>query len=221
MIAYASNRRFQLGIHSTGDRAIDAVVDGFIKALEKNPWDARHYVIHAEYTTPECARRMGKYNIGVSTNSLVKRQIADFSIQVTGPERAARAWPHKTLVNAGVHLADACDAPVQYPDWQMGIESLITRESKASGKVSGPEECLAREEAIRAWTIEGAWLDHAEHLKGSIEPGKLADLCIVDRDILTVDVHDIHKIQTLMTMVDGRIVFNAEPDQLKTKRLKG
>jgi predicted amidohydrolase YtcJ len=218
MIVLASKRRFQLGVHSTGDRAIDAVVDGFIKALEEDPWDARHYVIHADFTTPECIKRMGRYNIGVSANSLIKQQISDLEESIVGPKRAAWEWPLKSMFKAGVHVANASDAPVIYPDWKMGIEAAVTRESKASMKVSGPEECLTREEAIRTYTIEGAWLDHSDHLKGSIETGKLADLCVLDRDILTVDVHDIHNAETLMTIVGGKIVYNNRPDELKISK---
>lgn len=209
MINYASKRRFQIGVHSTGDRAIDAVVDGFVKALKEDPWDARHYVIHADFATPECAKRMAKYGIGVSVQSLIKQQISDLEEEIVGPERAAYEWPLKTLLKAGVHVANASDAPVIYPNWKVGIEAAVTRESKASGKVSGPEECLTREEAIRTYTVEGAWLDHSEDIKGSIEPGKVADLCVLDKDILCVDVHDISRIDTVMTMVGGKVVHQA------------
>lgn len=209
MINYASKRRFQIGVHSTGDRAIDAVVDGFVKALEEDPWDARHYVIHADFATPECARRMAKNSIGVSVQSLIKQQISDLEEDIVGPERAAYEWPLKTLLRAGVHVANSSDAPVIYPNWKVGIEAAVTRESKASGKVSGPEECLTREEAIRTYTIEGAWMDHSEDIKGSIEPGKVADLCVLDQDILSVDVHDIGRIETVMTMVGGTVVYQA------------
>lgn len=209
MINYASKRRFQIGVHSTGDRAIDAVVDGFAKALKEDPWDARHYVIHADFATPECAKRMAEYGIGVSVQSLIKQQISDLEEAIVGPERAAYEWPLKTLLKAGVHVANASDAPVIYPNWKVGIEAAVTRESKASGKVSGPEECLTREEAIRTYTVEGAWLDHSEDIKGSIEPGKVADLCVLDKDILSVDVHDISGIDTVMTMVGGKVVHQA------------
>ncbi len=210
MINYASKRRFQIGVHSTGDRAIDAVVDGFVKALKEDPWDARHYVIHADFTTPDCAGRMAEYNIGVSAQSLIKQQISDLEEGIVGPERAAYEWPLKTLLRAGVHVANASDAPVIYPNWKMGIEAAVTRESKASGKVSGPEECLTREEAIRTYTMEGAWMDHSENIKGSIEPGKVADLCVLDQDILSVDVHDIGRINTVMTMAGGKVVYRAD-----------
>lgn len=210
MINYASKRRFQIGVHSTGDRAIDAVVDGFVKALEEDPWDARHYVIHADFATPDSAKRMAKYGIGVSAQSLIKQQISDLEEDIVGPERAAYEWPLKTLLQTGVHVANASDAPVIYPNWKVGIEAAVTRESKASGKISGPEECLTREEAIRTYTIEGAWLDHSENIKGSIESGKVADLCVLDQDILSVDVHEIGGIDTVMTMVGGKVVYQTE-----------
>jgi predicted amidohydrolase YtcJ len=221
MIGYASKHRFKLGVHSTGDRAIDAVVDGFVKALEEDPWDARHYVIHADFTTPDCIKRMAEYTIGVSANSLIKRQISDLEESIVGPDRAAWEWPLKSMKKAGVHVANASDAPVIYPDWKMGIEAAVTRESKASGKVSGPDQRLTREEAIRTYTIEGAWLDHADHIKGSLEAGKLADFCVLDKNVLEVDVHEIHKIKTLATVVGGKIVFNEQPDGLKITTKKG
>lgn len=65
------------------------------------------------------------------------------------------------------------------------------------------------EEAIRTYTVNGAWQDHMETVKGSIEPGKLADLCVIGRDILSVDTHEIGAVPVLMTVVGGRIVFDA------------
>jgi predicted amidohydrolase YtcJ len=209
IIRYANKRRFQLGIHSTGDRSADAVVDGFVAALEEDPWDARHYVIHADYITPRTRERMATYNIGAAMQSLIKWIISDVSDLVVGEERSAGEWPLKTLMNAGIHVANSSDAPVTYPDWKMGVEVAVTRESRASGKVSGAFEALTREEAIRSYTIEGAWIDHMEQAKGSIEVGKLADFCVLDGDILTCDVHDIHSIPTVMTIVGGCVVHDA------------
>jgi predicted amidohydrolase YtcJ len=106
-------------------------------------------------------------------------------------------------------LANSSDAPVIYPDWKQGIQGAVLRESKATGKVSGPEQCITVEEAIASYTINGAWLDHMEHRKGSIETGKLADFCVLGEDILTVDPHYIKDIPTLMTIVGGRIVYDS------------
>lgn len=209
MIVYAHKCGFQIGIHATGDRAIDACVDGFIKAMKEEPRELHHYVIHGDFTTPQCAKRMADYNIGVNAQPGIKWTIADLEVITVGEERAAYEWPLRTLIDAGVHLAISSDAPVIYPNWQQGVEAAVLRESKATGKVSGPEQCISREEAIRAYTIEGAYQDHMENAKGSIEVGKLADFCVLDEDILTVDAHTIKDIRTLMTIVGGKIVYDA------------
>jgi predicted amidohydrolase YtcJ len=208
IIAHASRRRFQLGIHSTGDRAIDAVVDGIAQALSEDPWDARHYIVHGDYITQRAVDIMAKHRIGVATQSLIKWTISDASDEILGEERSATEWPFRRLLDAGVHVANSSDAPVVFPDWRMGVEAAVTRESRASGKVSGPQERVTREEAIRSYTIEGAWIDHMDHEKGSIEVGKLADFCVLDGDILECAVHDIHTVPIVATVVDGKAVWD-------------
>jgi len=209
MILCAHKHGFQVGIHATGGRAVDACVDGYVKAMEEYPWDARHYVIHSDFTTPECAKRMAKYNIGVAVQSGIKWTISDFMDSLVGEQMSARQWPLRTLLDAGVHVSAGSDAPVSYPNWKLGVEAAVLRESKATSKVSGPEQCISREEAIHAYTMGGAWQDHMENIKGSIEIGKLADLCVLDEDILTVDPHQIKDIRNVMTIVGGKIVYDA------------
>ena len=95
------------------------------------------------------------------------------------------------------------------PDWRPGIQGAVLRESKATGKPSGPEQCITVQEAIRTYTINGAWLDHKENTKGSIEPGKQADFCVVDNDLLAIDPHKIVDLKILMTISGGRVVYDA------------
>jgi len=208
MIKYANSRGFQIGIHATGDRAIDACVDGFIEALEEHPWDARHYTIHTDYVTAECAERMAEYGILANVQSTIKWTIGNLMIGIVGEEKAAYQWPLKLMIDKGVILTNSSDASVTYPDWRQGVESAILREDKATGNVSGPEYCINVEEAIRSYTINGAWQDHQEDIKGSIEVGKLADFCIIGGDILSVDPHDISDIPILYTIVGGEVVYD-------------
>jgi predicted amidohydrolase YtcJ len=209
MIVYGHKHGFQVGIHVCGDRAIDACVDGFINAMQEQPWDARHYLIHSDFITAECIKRMAKYNIGVAAQAPIKWTISDLMDNIVGEKRSAWQWPLRALLGAGIHVSNSSDAPVIYPNWKQGVESAVLRESKATGKVSGPEQRISREEAIRTYTIEGAWQDHQENIKGSIEVGKLADFCVLDEDILAVDAHRISKVTTLMTIVGGQIVYDA------------
>ena len=85
----------------------------------------------------------------------------------------------------------------------------ITRKM-ADGRVLGPEQRITREEALRMWTLAGAWLTFEENLKGSIEPGKLADFVVITKDYLTVPEDEIKDIEALLTVVDGRVVHGNE-----------
>ena len=87
--------------------------------------------------------------------------------------------------------------------------SAILRESKATGKVSGPDQRITVPEAIRNYTLNCAWLEHQDDIKGSIEPGKLADFCVIDGNILTTEPHKITDLRTLLTITGGKIVFDA------------
>jgi len=148
---------------------------------------------------------MARYNIGACVQSGIKWTISDYMDGLVGEQRSARQWPLRTLIDSGVQLSGSSDAPVSYPNWKLGVEAAVLRESKATGKVSGPEQCISREEAIRTYTMGGAWQDHMDSIKGSIEIGKLADFCVLDEDILTVDPHRIKDIRTLMTIAGGKI----------------
>ena len=130
-------------------------------------------------------------------------------VGIVGPERAAYQWPLRTMIDAGLVVTNSSDASVTYPDWRQGVESAVLRKDKATGEVIGGEQCISLEEAIRSYTINGAWQDHMEKVKGSIEPGKLADFCIIGEDILTVDPHTIHSIPILMTIAGGNIVHDS------------
>lgn len=207
MIKYASTHGFQIGIHVTGDKGIDACVDGYIAALKERLWDARHYIIHTDYATPQCIERMAKNNIGANVQSAIKWTIGNLMVGITGEKRSAYHWPLKTLFDKGVNVSNSSDASVTYPDWRQGVESAVLRKDKATGKVIGPEQCITVEQAIRAYTINGAWQDHQDHVRGSIEVGKLADFTIIKDDILTIDPNKIHEIPIFYTIVGGKIVY--------------
>jgi predicted amidohydrolase YtcJ len=215
LITLLHNNRFQVGIHSCGSRTVDVCYDQYMKCVEEDPWDARHYTIHSDFASPEIIRRISEfgkhtgYELGMNVQSSIKWTIAEFMESVVGVEREAYHWPLRTMLDNGIHVADSSDAPVTYPDWRPGIQNAILRTSKATGKVSGPEQRITVQEAVRNYTFNGAWLDHMEDVKGSIEVGKLADFCVIDGDILTVEPHKIVNLRTLMTIVGGKIVYDA------------
>jgi predicted amidohydrolase YtcJ len=208
LIGYIHSLGFQMGIHTTGDRAIETTVDGLLSAMtDKSNPDPRHYLIHGDFISREYAEQLARNNLGLSTQPLIKIVISDFTPALVGEERAAWEFPLRTMLDAGLKVSCSSDAPVTFPNWRLGVQAAVLRENLNSGKVSGPEQCISVEDAIRTYTINGAWQDHQEDFKGSIEPGKAADFCVLDRDILTVDPHEIGNIEVDMTIVDGRVVF--------------
>ena len=104
-------------------------------------------------------------------------------------------------------MSFSSDTPVVEPDWLQGIEAAVLRKSKASGTVRGPAQRIGVAEAIRAYTMGGAWQDPMEKHKGSLEPGKLADFCVLDGDILSVGPEEIHSLKNVATVVGGKRVY--------------
>ena len=107
--------------------------------------------------------------------------------QTVGKERMIRFLPLKSLMDRGVHVAGGSDGPIIYPDWKRGVQFAVSRETEPAGNVVNALERIASDQAIRMFTMEGAWQDQMEDVKGSIEPGKLADFCVLDQDLLTVE----------------------------------
>jgi len=215
MIKLVHKNRLQVGIHSTGERTIHIITDQYMKCIEEDPWDARHYVIHSDFARPEDLKKMGEfekrtgYGQGLNVQSSIKWTISDIMEAIVGPVREAYHWPLRTMLDNGIRVANSSDAPVTYPDWRPCVQGAVLRESKATGKVSGPEQRITVAEAIVTYTINGAWFDHMEDIKGSIEVGKVADFCIIDNDLLTIDPHKITDIKVLMTIAGGNVVYNA------------
>lgn len=209
MIGFAHKYGFQVGVHAVGGRAIEATIDGFLRAETEDPKGLRHYVLHADFISDKDIKLAGQYGFGVGVQPILKWTFSDSMDKLVGVKLSTRQFPMRIMLDAGVHLPAGSDAPVVYPSWQAGIQAAVLRESKATGTVRGPEQRITVEEAIRTYTIEGAWQDHMEHVKGSIEVGKLADMCILDQDILTVEPHSIKDIGNLMTIVGGKIVYDA------------
>ncbi|MFI0370592.1 amidohydrolase [Actinomadura sp. 1N219] len=209
MVELLHRHRFRIGVHATGDRACDAVARAYEAAHKADPWPARHHLIHASLLSAETARELAALDVTVSTNSLIKWQATDALDAVF--DEAANAYhnPVATLLDAGLHVADASDAPITDPDWRRGVQTLVTRRVQGSGRVSGPGERVSRLAALRAWTSEGAYQDGLEDEKGTLVPGRLADLAVLGADPLTVPEEDLHAVPVEMTVLGGRIVHQS------------
>lgn len=209
LIGLAHRAGYQVAVHATGDRATDIVAHGFAKAMAEDPRpDPRHYVVHGEFIRPETAHRLAALGLGVAMQPAIQPLIADIEPLIVGPERAAYEWPLRTALDAGVNLTASSDMPVTGPNWRAAVQAAVLREG-LSGKVSGPDERISLLEALRLLTVNGAWQDRLEQVKGTLEVGKFADLCVLDGDILALDPHEIGRLPVLLTVVGGRTVYDA------------
>ncbi|MFE7192584.1 amidohydrolase [Kitasatospora sp. NPDC057595] len=207
MIAAVHAAGHQIGVHVTGDRAIDTVADAFAAAQRAHPRsDARHYLIHGDFATGRSLALLAEHGYGVNMNPAIKWTISDLMDEVVGTERSGRMWPVRSALTAGVRLCASSDAPITEPDWRRGVASMLLRESKATGRTSGPQERVGLPEAVRAYTSAPAVQDFAEHWKGTLEPGKVADLCVLGGRLADTSPHDLPDLPVDLTLFDGRAV---------------
>lgn len=209
MVGLAHRAGHQIGVHATGDRAVEATVDAFVSAIHdgamRDGWtDARHYIIHGDVVTPMTLRRMGAYGIGLTAQPSIKRATDGALAAALGRRRRDEAVPVRQAVDEGVRACLSSDAPVVSPDWRRSISDAVLRQLD-SGEVSGPHQRITVEQGLRAYTATAAWLDRADSWKGTLEAGKVADLCVLQADPLTVDPRHLPDVEVTMTVLGGRV----------------
>ncbi len=197
---------WQLGFHAIGDAAIVLTVDAFAEALDALPRDDhRHFLNHFTIMPPEeTMKKMAAYDILIAqqpnfTYTLEGRYAANLD-----GDRLKRNNPLRTPMDHGIFVALGSDILPIGP--MVGLYASVTRKGM-SGEVYGPEEKITMEEAITGYTAKAAYITHEEDIKGSLEPGKLADIIVLSDDLLTIDPEKILDVEVLMTIVDGKVVY--------------
>jgi len=193
--------------HAIGDRAIDIVLDAIEKALKKRPDpDHRMSIEHCSLPTEEAIDRMKHLGVLPSSSVGFIYELGPAHLLGLGPERIRRYFPHKTYLEKGIISVGNSDWFVTSGNIAQQIYGVVTRKSY-TGEVIGAEQAIAVKDALRLYTINGAYASFEEDIKGSIEPGKLADLAVLDRDILSIPDEEIKDMQVVMTVVGGEIVY--------------
>jgi predicted amidohydrolase YtcJ len=208
IVLAAHEAGLRVSIHSIGDRGIDIALDCFEKAQKAKPVkDMRHRIEHNSCCTPKQLRRIKKLGVVPSSSIGYMYGLGDQYAENFGPKRSRWLHPHKTMKAMGIIAGGNSDCPVTfYSPWTQ-IYSAVTRKT-SSGQVIGPEEAISVLDAIRVYTLNGAYLSKEEDMKGSIEAGKLADLIVLDRDILSIPSDEIKEVKVLTTIVGGKVVYS-------------
>lgn len=201
----------QVAVHAIGDRANAIILDLYQKVFEQNgPRDRRWRVEHAQHLRPEDLARFGQLGVIASVQPYHAIDDGCWAEKKIGPERIKTTYAFNSLLKSGATLAFGSDWTVAPLDPVSGIYAAVTRRTLDNRHPEGwiPEEKISVEEAIKGYTINATYTEFSEKEKGSIEPGKLADLVVLDRNLLKIKPEDIISTRVVMTVVDGRIVFD-------------
>lgn len=196
-------------IEGVGDRGIDFALDAIEAALKAYPVaDHRMRVEHCCYVTPAILARLKHLGAVDSSATGFMYDLGDAYVANRGAAAMAHMWPHRALIDAGVPAPGHSDAAVCQPSPWVALWSMVNRRS-GTGTDLDRRQAVTPLEALRAYTVLGAWSGFEERIKGSLEVGKLADLVVLDRDYFTIDADDIRHVRALMTFVGGECCYRA------------
>ncbi len=199
---------WDIGIHCCGDRAQDLAADAFATIAREHPRpDARHSIIHAYFPTPRALDQMAQHHIAAVIQPTFIYWEGELLFRDVGIKRAANYKPARTYLEHGVRVIASSDVPSTVSlNAFIALYALVTRKNRLGQEIA-PREAIRRQEALRAYTSGGTWLTREEHLKGTLETGKLADLAVLDRDYFAVPEEEIKDIRVDQTIVGGRTVW--------------
>ncbi len=212
---------FQISIHVVGDEGMDICLDAFGKALtQPSPSKHRHRFEHANFPTQRNLDRMQKLGIVASIQPSWIHLFGDGFRRGLGEEMANRSIPIKSFLTRGIPVAFGSDVPatqVFEPYWS--FIGAVTRKTR-SGQFLAPAEAITMKEALRAYTYGAAYAAFEEKEKGSIEEGKLADLAVWEQNLYTLrpNPEEMKALKVLMTLLDGKIVYQDEKSKLTPKK---
>jgi predicted amidohydrolase YtcJ len=192
----------QICVHAIGDAAVDKCTALFERLLAEHPRDDhRHRIEHASLVPPDIVPRIKRLGLCVSTQPLFIHSEKSWLPRRLGAQRTPHAYPLRALLDAGIIVGGASDAPVESLDVLHAIDCCVTREGFE------PQQALSPLEALRLFTRDAAYLQFEEHEKGTLKPGKRADLALLSANPLTVPPGRIAAIEVRRTVNGGRVTY--------------
>jgi predicted amidohydrolase YtcJ len=204
---------FQVHMHALGDRGVREALDAVAAARAANGGgDLRHQIAHLQVVHPDDVARFGALDATANSQALwacAEPQMVELTIPYLGSERAAWQYPFASILRAGGRIALGSDWPVSSPDPLEIMHVAVTRTAPDTPDAEPflPSERLTLEQALYAYTMGSAHANHHEHVTGSIEVGKFADIAVLDRDLRAPDAGRVTDAEVTMTLVNGDIVY--------------
>jgi len=210
--SWAAKRGYGLTFHCGTDAAVDAILTVFERVDRETPIkDLRWSIAHLNDASPASLRRMKALGMGWTMQDAMYFDGEDTERRV-GPEAIRRMPPVETARELGVPVGAGTDAHRVAPYNPFTALQWALDGTTVGGKqLRGPEETPSRNNALRAYTMGSAWFSHDDDKRGSLEPGKFADFAVLTKDYATIPVGEIGGLESLMTVVGGKIVYAAGP----------
>lgn len=214
MVCNADSLGLQVGLHCIGAKANWMAIQSYAEAERRfGKRDRRHRLEHAQVLRVRDIPELSKFGIIASMQPTHCTSDLRWAEQRIGHERSRGAYAWRKLFDSGVKIAFGTDWPVEPLDPMRGIYSAVTRRNIETGEPIGgwfPEECLNLAEAIRLYTLDSAYAEFQEQVKGSITAGKFADLIILSQDLFSIPAEQILHTRVTTTIFDGQIVYQSE-----------
>ena len=209
-IAAADKAGVPVSVHAIGDKANHLLLDLFEAVIKENgPRDRRFRIEHAQHLRPEDIVRMRRLGILASVQPGHVYEDGCWAEKRIGERRCLMAYAFRSLIDARVAVSFGTDWPVVPLNPFLGIYAAVTRQVQDGRYPAGwvPEQKLSVLECLQAYTSGGAYAEFSETVKGTLKPGKLADLILISQDVLIAQPDDIPKTRVLCTIAGGKIVY--------------
>lgn len=208
-IKEAHDNDWGTGIHVMGDVAVRKAAEAIYAAYKDNPKDLRHQLIHCYYIDEDVMLMMNEAKIIFAAQPAFIYNEADGYPKLLHEAQQKSFLPLRSALDAGVVVSMSSDIPSAHQNPFWGVYSAVTRKGM-HGHSLGKEEAITVDEALHAMTHAGAYMSFEEEIKGTLEPGMLADLVILDHSLVDIDEEKIRDVLPVMTIVDGKIVYQKE-----------
>jgi predicted amidohydrolase YtcJ len=211
----AMENGFQLCVHAIGDRANREVLDIYERTFDANPGQTglRWRIEHSQHLHPDDIPRFGEMGVIASMEGIHATSDAVYVLERLGEQRAEEgAYVWQKLMQSGAVVTNGTDAPVEDVDPISSYYATVSRRI-VDGTVFFPEQRMSRMEALESYTISGAYAAFEEDIKGTLTPGKLADVTVLSQDILTIPEEDIPSTEVVYTIVGGRVQYSRDAAQ--------
>ncbi|MBK7713668.1 MAG: amidohydrolase [Bacteroidales bacterium] len=217
IVSVANEYNWSFTAHATGEASVERLLDVYDEVNRKKSIKERRFsIIHGNFFSDESIKKMMELGVYANLQPAWFYKDSEAMEMILGSEKIIIFHPYRTMTDAGVMINGGSDHMVKWDATSsinpynpfLAMWTMVTRTTERGNQITA-SEALTREEALKAYTINNAYASFEESLKGSIEPGKLADLVVLSDDILTCPEDKIKEIKSLLTILDGKVIYTS------------